>query len=52
MTKTSLTGFNEGFDALKVFVLSFVFWSFEFVSNFDIRISNLLDVIDVTLYKS
>jgi hypothetical protein len=34
-----------------VFVLNFVFWSFEFVSNFDIRISNLLYDIYGTFYQ-
>jgi hypothetical protein len=37
--------FNKGFNVPKAFVLNFVFWLFEFVSNFDIRISNLLYVI-------
>jgi hypothetical protein len=32
-------------DATKDFVLNFEFWKFEFVSNFDIRISDLLYVI-------
>jgi len=50
MIKTSLKSFNKGIDAPKVLVLNFVFWSFEFVSNFDIRISNLFDVIYGTLY--
>jgi len=49
MTKTSLKSFNKDAYANSVFVLNFVFWSFEFVSNFDIRISNLLGVIYGTL---
>jgi len=50
MAKTSLKRFNKGADAPEALVLNFVFWSFEFVSNFDIRISNLLYVIYGTLY--
>jgi len=45
MIKTYLKSFNKGVDAPKALVLNFVFWSFEFVSNFDIRISDLLNVI-------
>ena len=50
MTKTSLKSFNKSADTPKALVLNFVFWSFEFVSNFDIRISNLLCVIYGMLY--
>jgi len=45
MTKTSLKNFNKGVDVPKALVLNFVFWLFEFISSFDICISNLLCVI-------
>jgi hypothetical protein len=41
MYKTSLKSFKKRTDALEALVLNFEFWSFEFVSDFDIRISNL-----------
>ena len=41
MSKTSLKNFNTDADAPEALVLNFEFRSFEIVSNFDIRISDL-----------
>ena len=41
MMKTSLKNFNKGAAAPKALVLNFEFWSFEFVSNFGFRASDL-----------
>jgi len=42
MSKTSGKNLFCCVAAPKALVLNFVFWTFEFVSNFDIRISNFL----------
>jgi hypothetical protein len=44
MFKISLKSFINGAAAHKVFVLNFEFRSFEFVSNFVLRISNFLNI--------
>jgi hypothetical protein len=41
MSKTSLKSSKKGADASEAFLFNFGFWSFEFVSDFDIRISDL-----------